>query len=115
MTNESLSVVDLLLSDGDTDCNNYSENEFAISPLHSASRKMRKKVILQLIQAGAEVDITDNRGVTPMQILIANDCEEVLLELFLRNGANTFNRADAGGDTALCSCFYINPVGFLIS
>lgn len=67
----------LLDNDADASCiNNRSE-----SPLHAAARSGNKEILGKLLQKGADINVTDNEGRTPLICLLDNKRTDAALFL----------------------------------
>lgn len=69
-----------------------------------AAREGRNDVIDNLLKAGTEVDVKDNRGYTPLFLAIYNNNLETV-KMLLQHGANACS-ADNNGDTPLMISAY---------
>jgi ankyrin repeat protein len=79
-----------------------SENEFAVMPLHSAVAGRRHDVVEALVAAGADVNVTQRHGYTPLLGAAENGDAETV-ELLLGAGADPRATTDDGrsaGDVA---------------
>jgi len=77
---------------------NMTEFEKGTTALHIACSRGHKQAIELLVSRGADVNIQDNRGVTPLYSLVTNRYDILALWL-IRKGAN-MNLKDRNGFTA---------------
>ncbi|ACE06732.1 hypothetical protein Aasi_1443 [Candidatus Amoebophilus asiaticus 5a2] len=70
-----------------------------LAPLHLATAQKNEKIIMQLIQLGADLELKDGNGTTPIFWAVYQN-ELKLLKLFVDNGAN-LQVSDNQGNTLL--------------
>lgn len=79
-----------------------SQNNHGDTALHLAIRKLNEQIAIQFIEKGANVQIEDNYGKTPLHEAIsrADRFSKEFFELLVKKGAN-INGQDKRGDTPL--------------
>jgi uncharacterized protein len=76
-----------------------SRNEFAVMPLHSAVAGRRHDVVVTLVAAGADVNVAQRHGYTPLLGAAENGDAETV-DLLLGAGADSSARTDDGRGAA---------------
>jgi ankyrin repeat protein len=76
-----------------------SRNEFAVMPLHSAVAGRRHDVVVTLVAAGADVNVAQRHGYTPLLGAAENGDAETV-DLLLGAGADSGARTDDGRGAA---------------
>ena len=79
-------IVELLL-DRKADVNIPSNNDFRVTPLHSAAAVSQYEIAQLLLQNGAKINAVQMNGVTPLHSA-ANNGNVEMVKLFLENGAD---------------------------
>jgi len=79
-------IVELLL-DRKADVNIPSNNDFRVTPLHSAAAVNQFEIAQLLLQNGAKINAVQMNGVTPLHSA-ANNGNVEMVKLFLENGAD---------------------------
>lgn len=87
-------VVRLLLT-AHADPNIPSQNGYQVYPLHTAITGQYDRIGKMLIEAGAEVNVTQNARITPLHIAAQQGNIEMIIVL-LENGANIQVKTDNG-------------------
>jgi len=95
---EQLSMVKLLIKKG-ADINMASNNDFKVTPLHSACAKSHIKIAELLLNNGADVNAKQQSGVTALHSAAHNGADE-LVQLLIDNGADV-NAKMVDGQTPL--------------
>ena len=79
-------IVEILL-DRNADVNIPSNNDFRVTPLHSAAAVSQYEIAELLLKNGAKVNAVQMNGVTPLHSA-ANNGDLDMVKLFLENGAD---------------------------
>ena len=79
-------IVEILL-DRNVDLNIPSNNDFKVTPLHSAAAVSQHEIAELLLRHGAKINAVQMNGVTPLHSA-ANNGDVQMVKLFLENGAN---------------------------
>jgi ankyrin repeat protein len=106
-------IVDFLIRNY-ANVNAVSRNENRMAPIISAAARQHADIALMLLEAGADVNASENGGYTPLHIAAENG-QVILVELFLEYGANPYAQMDDGrtpldiardaGHTEIIACF----------
>ena len=80
-------AVAAMLLDAGSGPNVRSRNDFAVMPIHSAVAGKRGDVVRALVEAGADVNVTQRHGWTPLHGA-AEHGDHATVELLLRAGAD---------------------------
>jgi ankyrin repeat protein len=84
-----------LLIDFDADVNTHSQNEFHVTPLHSAAASGNLEIARMLLESGADANARQQGGFTPLHSSAQNGQIE-MANLLLEHGADITLVNDAG-------------------
>lgn len=90
---ENKEAIELL--DKTTDINSQDKNGY--SYLHIAAQSRSFEITKEIVKRGAEIDIKDKYGKTPLMVAISNyDGDDKIIKLLIENGANKENQTNTG-------------------
>ncbi|MEE3003737.1 MAG: ankyrin repeat domain-containing protein [Pseudomonadota bacterium] len=117
MNKDISTIADLLIKEGSNV--NLANNQFSITPLHTAASKNNIEVVSSLLRGNADVNLKDASGNTPLHYICcskqieSDDYTEVLKKL-LDAGANPYHENDKGESSIALSrknnLFYLTNI-----